>query len=266
MDFFNQGIPLGRWFRINVILHWTFVLYAVFEIFQSGGHAADSALVMGLLFATVLTHEFGHALSCKAVGGQADRIVLWPLGGVAFVQPPMNPRAWLITTVCGPLVNAVLWPVFYLLSRHLILERLGDYGWGLLGPTISGSAAIGFPSDFGIPIQLSVMMWQINKLLLLFNLIPAYPMDGGRILQELLWFGIGFPRSRMIAGMVGTVAGTGFIVIGLGLWSIRVPWLGFSLGQTGQNDTFLAVIGILCVMQSFAIYRHAQATLAANKA
>src|ERR1700749_2888675 len=114
MDFFQQGIPLGRWFGITVVVHWLFVGYAAIEISRSGD-PAFSALYMFLLFAVVLLHEFGHALSCKAMGGEAVHIVLWPLGGIAFVKPPGNVWAWLVTTACGPLVNAILWPAFWLI-------------------------------------------------------------------------------------------------------------------------------------------------------
>ena len=91
MNFFNQGIPLGRWFGITVVIHWTFIIYAAYLLFAGRNPQNPlwpDALFLGLLFATVLIHEFGHALACKAVGGQAYHIVLWPLGGIAFVQPP----------------------------------------------------------------------------------------------------------------------------------------------------------------------------------
>src|SRR3954468_5392880 len=116
MDYLTQGFRLGRWFRIGVIVSWTFFLGALYFISQ-GGDLVWSTYFFLLLFATVLVHEFGHALSCRAVGGEAVVIILGPLGGGAFVSPPMNPTAWLITTVCGPLVNAILWPVFWGLFR-----------------------------------------------------------------------------------------------------------------------------------------------------
>lgn len=266
MDFFGQGIPLGRWFKIQVILHWTFLLYAAWMIYVNRSEAALIGLIMALLFVTVLVHEFGHALSCKAVGGQANRIILWPLGGIAFVQPPMNPRAWLITTLCGPLVNAILWPAFYCLAEILIVQKLGAEGWQKVAPIISQSSGIGFPPNLGIGIQICVIMWQINKLLLLFNLIPSYPMDGGRILQELLWFALGFPRSLQVAGAVGVAAGAGFIIIGLGFWSFHIPGINFSLGHPGQTNYVLAVIGYLCATQSLAIFRRAQILLAGSGA
>ena len=239
MDFFNQGIPLGRWFRITVVIHWTFLLYAANELFrQNRKDIGIEALFLFLLFGTVLVHEFGHALSCRAVGGEAFHIVLWPLGGIAFVQPPMKPWAWLVTTACGPLVNAILWPAFWLLVNH----------WPF--PSSAERSVL-----YALAFKSCVMMYSINRSLLLFNLIPAYPMDGGRLLQEILWLIVGYARSMKIAGMVGTVAGAGLVVLGLGLYTIRIPVVNFTLGA--ELNTMLAVIGLLCAMQSFAIYQRA---------
>ena len=242
MGFFNQGISLGKWFRISVTIHWLFLVYAAYRIVNAPeGQYGWQTLWIVLLFGTVLVHEFGHALSCRAVGGEAYHIVLWPLGGMAFVQPPMTPWAWLVTTVCGPLVNAVLWPVFWAVTM---------YGLPVLAKSM-GEESLGFE----VIATACIWMWQINKLLLLFNLIPAYPMDGGRILQELLWFAVGYPKSLMIAGMVGTVAGLGFVVIGLGLQNIKLPVLGFTLHGP---DPMLAMIGGMCILESFGIYRRSQ--------
>jgi Zn-dependent protease len=256
MNFFHQGIPLGRWFGITVVIHWTFLLYAAFELFGNGIQNESAielqALALGLLFATVLLHEFGHALSCIAVGGQAHHIVLWPLGGIAFVQPPQKAWAWLVTTLCGPLVNAILWPIFYLLSKYLVERQFGADTWIDLSQYISLHPA-NFVMGFSYPIDTCLYLWQINKLLLLFNLIPAYPMDGGRLLQELLWFVIGYGKSLQIAGMVGTVAGAAFIVLGLGLQQITLPLSGIVLGD--KPSGILLLIGALCVFESFGIYK-----------
>src|SRR5262245_9561031 len=126
MDFFNQGLPLGNWFRIRVVIHWTFVLYAAFSLLQTKSNLGFHIAFMVLLFGTVLLHEFGHALSCRWVGGESPLIILWPLGGLAFVQPP--PKAWahLVTTVCGPLVNAILWPVCWALNEYVGGPRMQD--------------------------------------------------------------------------------------------------------------------------------------------
>jgi Zn-dependent protease len=243
MNFFNQGISLGRWFGITVVIHWLFLLWAANELFTRSGRLPlwFNVMYIVLLFGTVLVHEFGHALSCKAMGGEANHIVLWPLGGIAFVQPPMNPTAWLVTTACGPLVNAILWPTFWAINTY-VLPRVE------LPPTTASLMLI----------NACFLMELINKGLLLFNLIPAYPMDGGRLLQEILWFIVGYGRSLMIAGMVGTVAGGSFIVLGLGLAEIRIPGVDLSLGTKGHVDVMFAVIGLLCMMQSFAIYKRSQ--------
>ncbi|MCL2640283.1 MAG: M50 family metallopeptidase [Phycisphaerales bacterium] len=200
MGFFQQGIPLGRWFGITVVIHWTFLIFAAWRLMGSEGPVMGHAIFMVLLFGVVLLHEFGHALSCKLVGGDAHHIVLWPLGGIAFVQPPMNPWAWLITTACGPLVNAILWPIFWVALHFL----------PLLEPHLS-------PMTYAILDFICVEMIWINSMLLLFNLIPGYPMDGGRILQEILWLVVGYQKSLQVAGMIGTVVGGAFIAVGLGL-------------------------------------------------
>ena len=111
----------------------------------------------------MLLHEFGHALACRQVGGQADRIMLWPLGGVAFVQPPPRPGAHLWSIAAGPLVNVALVPVTivaYVLANRAGLRQVNpDFVHFLL--------SIGF----------------INFGLLVFNMLPVYPLDGRQILQ-----------------------------------------------------------------------------------
>src|SRR5262249_1007749 len=106
-----QGsIRLFEFRGVTVFLHWTWFLVAVFEISESAGRYSSPAwnVVEYLaLFAIVLTHEFGHSLACRSVGGRAERIILWPLGGVAFVDPPQRPGATLWSIAAGPLVNVV---------------------------------------------------------------------------------------------------------------------------------------------------------------
>src|SRR5438270_1854169 len=108
------AFPLFRVAGIQVYLHFTWFIVAALEItrFASRYHSPiwGAAEYLGL-FLIVLLHEFGHAFACRQVGGQADRIVLWPLGGVAFVQPPPRPGALLWSIAAGPLVNVVLFPV-----------------------------------------------------------------------------------------------------------------------------------------------------------
>src|SRR5262250_215261 len=107
----QSSIHLFRFRGVDVFLHWSWFLVAIFEI-QGGFNIYSSRVWNALeylgLFLIVLIHEFGHALACRQVGGNANRIVLWPLGGVAYVDPPPRPGATLWSIAAGPLVNVVL--------------------------------------------------------------------------------------------------------------------------------------------------------------
>src|SRR5262245_14827253 len=183
---------------IDVRIHWTWLIGAYTE-FQF--HAAEytspvwNAVEYLSIFGIVLLHEFGHVLACRQVGGRADRIVLWPLGGVALVQPPPRPGAFLWSLAAGPLVNVVLVPATLLL---LVVSHFAD--WGETAPDLAHYL-------FALAV--------INFVLLVFNLLPIYPLDGGQILQALLWFLIGRARSLMIATVLGFLLGLGLLAVAL---------------------------------------------------
>lgn len=164
MDFLSAGVPIGRWFGIHVRLHFTFFLYAFFMVQELPSIAVGLAWVGGL-YVSILLHEFGHALAARWCDGEANEILLWPLGGLAFVRPAWHPTAHLITTVAGPLVTLGLWIGF--MALRVALMSYGDT-----------------PRELLIFIS---SLERLNRWLLLFNLIPAFPMDGGRILRDSLW-------------------------------------------------------------------------------
>ena len=122
----RQGsIHLFRFSGVDVFLHWSWFLVAAYEIQIGRGLYSSvtwNALEYLALFLIVLLHEFGHALACRQVGGRANQIVLWPLGGVAYVDPPPRPGATLWSIAAGPLVNVVLVPVLFAV---LIADRSG---------------------------------------------------------------------------------------------------------------------------------------------
>src|SRR5216110_1213151 len=183
-------IRLFRFAGIDVFLHFSWFLVAA--IYISGYIRRYESPVWGVLeyisvFVIVLIHEFGHALACRQVGGIADRIVLWPLGGIAFVSPPRRPGAMLWSIAAGPLVNVILLPI---LSIALTLSRIG----------------VDEPGDFGLFVY---HVWWINVALLVFNILPVYPLDGGQILRALLWFPLGEIRSLQIASVIGLVGSIG---------------------------------------------------------
>ena len=164
------------------------------------------------LFGIVLLHEFGHSLACRQVGGRSDQIVLWPLGGVAYVDAPARPGAQLWSIAAGPLVNVALIPVFMLLS--FILQKSG---WG--------PDSVDFWNWF-----YSVSF--INVVLLVFNVMPVYPLDGGQILRSLLWFKFGPRKSLLYASAVGLVGTAALALLALNWGSI---WLGILVLFIGRN-------------------------------
>ena len=203
----RQGsLHLFRVAGVDLYLHWSWFLVAMLEISQrrgSYGSLTFNALEYLALFAIVLMHEMGHALACRSVGGKADEIVLWPLGGVAYVAPPQRPGAMLWSIVAGPLVNVVL---FVVLGGLLALGN--SLAWGDTAPDL---------------LQFVRAVFFVNLGLLIFNLLPVYPLDGGQILRSLLWFAIGRAQSLMAASIVGF---GGVVVLFLvALWG-RSYWLG----------------------------------------
>jgi Zn-dependent protease len=197
------SIHLFKFAGIDVFLHWSWFLVAVWQIsYRAGRYSSELWCVIEYLalFVIVLLHEFGHSLACRSVGGRADQIVLWPLGGVAFVDPPQRPGATLWSIAAGPLVNALLFPILSLLC---LLARAQH--WAGTQPNFN---------------EFVTTLWLINLVLLLFNLLPIYPLDGGQILRSLLWFMVGKARSLLIASTIGFVT-----VVLLLIFAIKTPWL-----------------------------------------
>jgi Zn-dependent protease len=203
----GSGVHLFRLFGIDVFVHWSWAVVALLEIearrdtYQS---LAWNVAEYVALFAVVLMHEFGHALACRSVGGKAERIMLWPLGGVAYVSPPPRPGALLWSIAAGPLVNLVL----------LVLAT---------GPLVLAQAK-GVPPDVAHFVS---AFWAINLVLLVFNLLPVYPLDGGQILQALLWFVIGRARSLMVVSVIGLCGAAAVMVLAVVRGSIW--WIAMAL-------------------------------------
>ena len=204
----RQGsIRLFRFAGIDLYLHWSWFLVAFYGISRRAVNYSSMAwpvLEYLSLFAIVLLHEFGHALACRSVGGQANQIVLWPLGGVAYVSPPLRPGAVLWSIAAGPLVNVVLVPIL-------------GVAWAL-------GVAAGWGATIPNAYTFIQTVFIINCVLLGFNLLPVYPLDGGQILQALLWFVFGRARSLMITVVIGFIGGACLI-----LAAIRVQDLWFGI-------------------------------------
>ncbi len=227
----SRAIRIFRFSGIDVFLHWSWFLVGAYEIQNRAGRYSSitwNIIEYLALFLIVTMHEFGHALACRQVGGKADRIVLWPLGGVAYVDPPPRPGATLWSIAAGPLVNVGLMPIFYFFFRYG-----HSHGWAQSMPDV---------------YHLITALLTIDIVLLVFNILPIYPLDGGQILRSLLWFVIGRARSLMVAtilGMVGVVA-----FIGLAIW-MRSIW-------------YIAMAGFM-LMNCWSGLKHAQALLKVAK-
>ena len=203
----RQGsFRLFRFAGIDVYLHWSWFLVAFYGISTRAENYSSlvwPVLEYLALFLIVLLHEFGHALACRQVGGQANQIVLWPLGGVAYVSPPPRPGATLWSIAAGPLVNVVLAPIF-----TFVAVLAYSTGWG-------GA----MPNTYTFLKTVCI----VNYALLIFNLLPIYPLDGGQILQSLLWFVLGRARSLLVTTVIGFVGVAGLIALAV---FARDKWLG----------------------------------------
>jgi Zn-dependent protease/CBS domain-containing protein len=201
------SFKIGRFSGIDVRVHWTFLLLLAFFAFV--GYQNSGSLVGALtptaaivaLFVCVVLHEFGHSLVAQRLGIEVRSITLLPIGGVSNLESlPDKPSDEVKITLAGPLVNVVLAPVFFGLGLLLGAEpRM---------PTdlFAGIGSVG---------QFFFYLGYLNVVLAIFNLIPAFPLDGGRVLRGLLATRLGASRATDIAARVGQLFAFAFFLIGL---------------------------------------------------
>jgi Zn-dependent protease len=172
---------LGRIAGIDVFLHPTFFLLLAYVAMMGGG--IGSVLLVSAVFGCVLLHELGHALTARRFGIATEDITLYPIGGVARLRHmPRAPGAELLIALAGPAVNVAI--VLALMAVQTL--GLGGSPWS--------------PSLLGLCVDDLIL---INLGLAFFNLIPAFPMDGGRVLRALLSGWIGRERATLIAAGIG---------------------------------------------------------------
>ncbi len=212
-----------------VLVHWTFLLlpaYIAFSGFQNGAGLRQILVEVGLVlivFLCVVLHEFGHALTAKRFGVGTRDITLLPIGGIASLERmPEDPKQEFWITIAGPMVNLVIAGLaFLLIALSGMTLVLGD----AFSDITSWSSVLAF-------------IFASNLGLFVFNLVPAFPMDGGRILRSLLSMFLPRVKATRIATIVGRVLAVGFVVYGL--------W---------QGAPFLAVIGVFIFMAAGAEQR-----------
>jgi len=187
----SWSIPILRVAGIQLRIHVTFLLLIGWIALGSG----SAVIFVLLLFLCVVLHEFGHALAAKSYGINTPDITLLPIGGVARLERiPEEPKQELVIAIAGPLVNVIIAACLYLVigaRGHVAPQNAMQSGDMLIG------------------------LFQINVWLLLFNLLPAFPMDGGRVLRALLATRLTYARATQVAATVGQAFAFIFGIVGL---------------------------------------------------
>jgi Zn-dependent protease/CBS domain-containing protein len=216
------SFKIGRAFGIDVKIHWSFFLLLAFFgylAFRDSGSLVDALITVGIvvaLFFCVLLHEFGHSLVAIRLGSEVQDITLLPIGGLARMKSlPERPIDEVKVAVAGPLVNVVLAPIFFGLA---IL-----FGGDLSVPAniLSGVGSLG---------QVFAALGTINVALVVFNMIPAFPMDGGRVLR------LGPVRATNISSTIGQGFAILFILVGFLSQNFLLAIVGFFvfIGASGE--------------------------------
>ncbi len=284
-DPLSWSVPLFRAFGIQVRLHILYIVITLGFILREASKRPDTWVEATLiwvvaLFVIVLLHEFGHCFAARREGGEANEVLMWPLGGLAFCEVPHLARAHFITAAGGPFVNVVICLVCFLILlpsqllpplnplnfEHIYRPQLHNWSDGFTYYK-DGQAQIVkegtseviefrnvdsyFPihikdlnqtkyfakidgSKEAIPITLqfertrhynTLTLWTarifwLSWFLFLFNLIPAFPLDGGRLLQSLIWWRTeDYRRGTIMAVYTGFAVALAFMVVSL--WSVE---------------------------------------------
>ncbi|MEI7597801.1 MAG: site-2 protease family protein [Aestuariivirga sp.] len=231
----NWSLTIGRIAGTNIRLHITFLIFLAWigiSDYLAGGPSAavESIVFILLVFLCVTLHEFGHITMARRFGVNTPQVILSPIGGIAAMERmPENPRQELLVAIAGPLVNVGI---------ALVLMAVFGLGLGFF-TTIDFDHA-----------SLAERLLIVNIMLVLFNLIPAFPMDGGRVLRAILAMNMGAARATAIAARIGQFFAIVFFVAGL-LWNPILMFVGvfiyLAAGAEEQQATFTGFASRLTV-------------------
>ncbi len=211
------SLKLGRIAGIRLSVHWTFVILIAWIFFvyyragESTAQALTGVLLILVLFVCVILHELGHALTARRYGIATKGITILPIGGLAQMERmPEDPRQELYVAAAGPAVNVVI-------AGLLFLYLSFSGGWPdftHLDETPPGIGAFGFGFN----------LFVANVMLVVFNLIPAFPMDGGRMLRAILSFNLPRNKATQIAAGIGQSLAIGFVFLGffVNIWLVFI--------------------------------------------
>lgn len=224
------NLNLGSVSGIKIVVHWTFfflIVWIVFSELKRGGTNEsvlfNVALVLAV-FTCIILHELGHALTAKRFGIETKKITLLPIGGMASLDSiPESPKQELLITIAGPLVNIIIAIFLY------YIVPVNDY------------IQLNFTETFEVLMSFTLQnflfyLFIVNVGLVVFNIIPAFPMDGGRILRALLAMKMSRIKATRIASSIGQFIAVLFLLIGL-LYNpfLVIISLFIFLGAYGEN-------------------------------
>lgn len=244
---------IGRLVGIDVYMHATFLLlvgFIVAAIWARTHNAAQTlsgALFVLVVFSCIVLHELGHALAARRYGIRTRDIVLLPIGGMARLERvPKDPIQELMVALAGPAVNVVI-----AASLFIVLGLVGRF------PTLHQVETISWTEDGFLPSLMVVNVW-----LVLFNLLPAFPMDGGRVLRALLAKRMNYPAATQAAANVGQTMAVVFGFLGLFydpflLFIALFVWIGAG-GEAGMVQMHASLEGISVERVMFADFQTLQ--------
>lgn len=224
------SIKIGRFFGIDVIIHWSFWLLFVYVawITYANPNATtamflQNALLISCVFVCVVLHEFGHALTARRFGIQTRDVTLLPIGGVARLEGmPEKPSQEILVALAGPAVNVVIAAILF--------------------PIAIGIRGMPNAADFDLAGgEFLATLAAINIFLVIFNLIPAFPMDGGRVLRAALAIKMGRVEATRAAAGVGQALAILFAIAGI-FWSPILILIGIFVFFGGRAEAQMVTL------------------------
>jgi Zn-dependent protease len=236
----RYAMPAGKLLGVKIYVHWTFIFLIGWIVISGLEHnlSLDVLLkVFGLVlvvFACIVLHELGHALVARRFGIATRHITLLPIGGIAQMESlPQKPKQEMLIALAGPAVNLVI---------ALIILPFVDAHRLVQAESLSEIHTANF--------LLALII--INLWLAVFNLIPAFPMDGGRVLRALLAFRVDFAKATRIAALTGQAIAIVFFALGF-LYSPTLVFIGLLVFLGGQYE--YALVDTLQLLSSYTV-RH----------